>query len=73
MKCEKKNTWKRKCPNPDQNPNCKKVLSYTRESDRNRAEKRNTTCRICSATGKKFTEERKKNISKSKKRMYTVE
>jgi hypothetical protein len=61
MECEKKYIWKRKCPQ------CDAELSYIKKSAKNRAEKRNTTCRICSATGKKFSEKRKKNISKSKK------
>ena len=26
---EKKTEWKRKCPNPDNNPNCKDEISYT--------------------------------------------
>lgn len=49
--------WKRKCPN------CGEEISYLRESDRNRAEKRNTNCRPCAMKSDK----RNKKISESHK------
>ncbi len=57
--------YKRNCPNPDQNPNCKNEISYTRESDRNRAEKRNTNCKSCAMTKRFSSEEARKKISES--------
>lgn len=61
-------TLKRFCSNPDRNPNCKKELSYSTKYNKIRAEKLNTNCLSCSQKGgkrKSFTEEHKKNISKS--------
>ncbi len=48
----KKQIWKRNCPNPDRNPNCKKVISYSGIYERDKAEKRNTNCRSCATKGK---------------------
>jgi len=60
--------YNRKCPE------CGEEIFYTRKFDRNRAEKRNTNCKSCSAKGHVpwnkgvlRTEEEKKNISKSLK------
>lgn len=56
--------WKRKCPE------CGEEISYTRKSDRNRAEIKNTNCRSCSLKGKKrksFTNETRKRMSNSHK------
>lgn len=59
----KKIEWKRNCPNSGSNPNCKKVISYSRKRARNSAEKRNTKCKSCSRKGIKFSDEHKKKIS----------
>jgi len=44
--------WKRNCPNPDNNPNCEKIIPYTTKRAKNWAEKRNTNCRSCATKGK---------------------
>jgi hypothetical protein len=49
----KKKIWKRKCPNPDNNPNCKEEISYTRKDNRDKAEKENWKCCSCANSGKK--------------------
>jgi len=56
-----KKKWIRKCLK------CGEELSYTRESDRNRAEKQNTNCCSCAKKGMKLSDEHKENISESLK------
>ena len=68
----KKTEWKRNCSE------CNEEIFYTRKYERKRAEKNNTKCRSCtmkseeirkkigeSLKGIKFSDERKKNISKN--------
>ena len=66
-----KKKWKRDCPNPDQNPNCKKEISYSTEYRKIIAEKRNTNCISCALMGihkgKKRSEEARKRMSESHK------
>ena len=45
--------WKRNCPNPDNNPNCEKELSYSTKGNRNYAERRNTNCHLCAMKSEK--------------------
>lgn len=44
----KKQTWTRKCPNPNNNPNCRKEIKYKNETFYLTALNRNTLCRGCS-------------------------
>ena len=63
-----KKKWKRKCPNPDNNPNCKEELCYTEKYNRDNAEKRNTNCGSCSKKGENNPSKRpevRKKISES--------
>ncbi len=57
------------CPNPDQNPNCRKEISYTENANMYRAKKQNTNCKSCAVWNKGIprTEEEKKKISESHK------
>ena len=61
------NDLKRKCPNPDRNPNCKKEISYSTKYKKERAIKRNTNSKSCAHKGIEFTDEHKENIGKSNK------
>lgn len=42
----------RKCPNPDNNLNCKRIIYYIHNSLLNKATRENTVCRSCAVYGK---------------------
>ncbi len=70
-----KNTkWTRKCPNSDNNPNCREEIFYTRKGNKNEAEKEDRNCISCAKKGKNhpmygktLPDEHRKKISKSQK------
>jgi len=46
-----KKQWSRKCPNPNNNPNCKNIIYYSRIYEKNRADKNNSICKSCIISG----------------------
>ena len=48
----KEKKWKRKCPNPDRNPNCKNTLTYKDKYGMEKCIKMNTVCPFCANRGK---------------------
>ena len=65
----KEKKWKRNCPNPDRNPNCKRELTYSTKYTKIRAEKRNTNCKSCVKFGEKNPMYGKKRSEKARQRM----
>ncbi len=72
------NIYKKKCPNLNDNPKCKKVQVYSTKYQMVIAKKENRLCRNCSKTGKlhplygstrKFSEEHKKKLRENHKGM----
>lgn len=62
--------WKRKCPNLNNNLDCKKEITYTRKSGKDKADKENRQCKSCTKKGMVFTLEHKNNIKKNHARYW---